>query len=80
MTWFTNFKLLLPVPQSPEHTRPTPPREAQIRTRAPSPRRTIGEGRYLLPPRVHRSSDPGFPPGTEVCREEFVVLPTVSDV
>ncbi|KAF0023876.1 hypothetical protein F2P81_024506 [Scophthalmus maximus] len=49
-------------PMTPEHTpRPTPPRDGAIRTRAPSPRRAVGEGRYLLPPRTHRSSDPGQP-------------------
>lgn len=47
--------------KTPERPRPTPPRESLIRTRAPSPRR---EGRYLLTPRIHRSSDPGLPPGS----------------
>ncbi|XP_023285846.1 CAD protein [Seriola lalandi dorsalis] len=55
-------------PVTPEHPRPTPPREGPVRTRAPSPRRGPGEGRYLLPPRTHRSSDPGLPP-------EMVMLP-----
>lgn len=55
---------VFPVVQTPERTRPTPPREALLWTRAPSPRRSVGESRYLLPPRIHRSSDPGFPPGT----------------
>ncbi|KAM3602332.1 uncharacterized protein V6R79_002224 [Siganus canaliculatus] len=49
-------------PMTPEHTRPTPPRDTQVRTRAPSPRRAAAESRYLLPPRIHRSSDPGLPP------------------
>uniref|UniRef100_A0A8C4NST1 Multifunctional protein CAD n=1 Tax=Dicentrarchus labrax TaxID=13489 RepID=A0A8C4NST1_DICLA len=31
---------------------------------SPSPRRSAGESRYLLPPRIHRSSDPGLQPGT----------------
>uniref|UniRef100_A0A7N6B3K3 Multifunctional protein CAD n=1 Tax=Anabas testudineus TaxID=64144 RepID=A0A7N6B3K3_ANATE len=30
----------------------------------PSPRRGAVETRFLLPPRLHRSSDPGLPPGT----------------
>uniref|UniRef100_A0AAQ6A5K9 Multifunctional protein CAD n=1 Tax=Amphiprion ocellaris TaxID=80972 RepID=A0AAQ6A5K9_AMPOC len=30
----------------------------------PSPRRAAREAGYLLPPRIHRSSDPGLPPGT----------------
>eukprot|EP00064_Thunnus_orientalis_P018987 superscaffoldBa00004567_g19096 len=56
-------------PKTPEHPRPTPPREGPVRTRAPSPRRSAaGESRYLLPPRTHRSSDPGLPP-------EMIMLP-----
>lgn len=55
---------VFPVVQTPDRTRPTPPREGLVRTRAASPRRSVGESRYLLPPRLHRSSDPGFPPGT----------------
>ncbi|KAK5879721.1 hypothetical protein CesoFtcFv8_022814 [Champsocephalus esox] len=56
-------------PMSPEPARPTPPRDSLIRTRAPSPRRLTSESRYLLPPRIHRSSDPGFTP-------ELMMLPT----
>ncbi|XP_029902796.1 multifunctional protein CAD isoform X2 [Myripristis murdjan] len=58
------------IPVTPECPRPTPPREGLVRTRAPSPRRSVGEGRYMLPPRIHRSSDPGLPP-------EFMVPPVV---
>uniref|UniRef100_A0A8D0ADL1 Multifunctional protein CAD n=1 Tax=Sander lucioperca TaxID=283035 RepID=A0A8D0ADL1_SANLU len=50
------------------HPRPTPPREGPVRTRASSPRRLTSESRYLLPPRTHRSSDPGLIP-------EMVMLP-----
>uniref|UniRef100_A0A3Q3IMZ5 Multifunctional protein CAD n=1 Tax=Monopterus albus TaxID=43700 RepID=A0A3Q3IMZ5_MONAL len=46
----------------PEHLRCTPPRESLVRTRAPSPRRCVGENRFILPPRIHRCSDPGLPP------------------
>ncbi|CAL8315987.1 unnamed protein product [Lota lota] len=49
---------------TPEPLRPTPPREGMVRTRAASPRRA--DGRYMLPPRVHRSSDPGLPPEVTV--------------
>uniref|UniRef100_A0A673C992 Multifunctional protein CAD n=1 Tax=Sphaeramia orbicularis TaxID=375764 RepID=A0A673C992_9TELE len=56
------------VQQTPEHLRRTPPRDATVRSRAASPRRTTAEGRYLLPPRVHRSSDPGLPPGIKTNR------------
>uniref|UniRef100_A0AAX7T6L1 Dihydroorotase n=1 Tax=Astatotilapia calliptera TaxID=8154 RepID=A0AAX7T6L1_ASTCA len=48
--------------RTPERRRPTPPRDG-VRTRAASPRRIGGESRYLLPPRIHRASDPGLPPG-----------------
>uniref|UniRef100_A0A3Q1C6K3 Multifunctional protein CAD n=1 Tax=Amphiprion ocellaris TaxID=80972 RepID=A0A3Q1C6K3_AMPOC len=37
----------------------------------PSPRRAAREAGYLLPPRIHRSSDPGLPP-------EMVMLPPAS--
>uniref|UniRef100_A0AAQ5XMB2 Multifunctional protein CAD n=1 Tax=Amphiprion ocellaris TaxID=80972 RepID=A0AAQ5XMB2_AMPOC len=53
-----------PSETTPEHSRPTPPRDGLVRTRAPSPRRAAREAGYLLPPRIHRSSDPGLPPGT----------------
>ncbi|XP_028253992.1 multifunctional protein CAD [Parambassis ranga] len=56
------------IPTTPEHPRLTSPCDGQVRTRAPSPRRSAGESRYLLPPRIHRSSDPGLPP-------EMVMLP-----
>lgn len=55
------FTLIL-LHQTPERRRPTPPRDG-VRTRAASPRRIGGESRYLLPPRIHRASDPGLPPG-----------------
>ena len=68
--------LLLSVMKTPERPRPTPPREALIRTRAPSPRR---DGRYLLMPRIHRSSDPGLPPGeTPPCWSPTPRLPSGS--
>uniref|UniRef100_A0A7N8X845 Carbamoyl-phosphate synthetase 2, aspartate transcarbamylase, and dihydroorotase n=1 Tax=Mastacembelus armatus TaxID=205130 RepID=A0A7N8X845_9TELE len=57
-----------------KHPRSTPPRESLVRTRAPSPRRTAGESRFLLPARVHRSSDPGLPP-VIVLPVEMVSLP-----
>ncbi|CAL8318155.1 unnamed protein product [Merluccius merluccius] len=58
-TWPTVTSTLIP-PETPEPLRPTPPREVMVRTRAASPRRS--DGRYMLPPRVHRSSDPGLAP------------------
>ncbi|KAI4798412.1 hypothetical protein KUCAC02_022074 [Chaenocephalus aceratus] len=65
----TPAELVKESPMSPEPARPTPPRDSLIRTRAPSPRRLTSESRYLLPPRIHRSSDPGFTP-------EMMMLPT----
>uniref|UniRef100_A0A667ZGX2 Multifunctional protein CAD n=1 Tax=Myripristis murdjan TaxID=586833 RepID=A0A667ZGX2_9TELE len=63
---------------TPECPRPTPPREGLVRTRAPSPRRSVGEGRYMLPPRIHRSSDPGLPPAFDKpVKREFMVPPVV---
>lgn len=47
---------------------PERPRQAAsvdvVRSRAPSPRRSAGDGRFILPPRIHCTSDPGLPPGT----------------
>ncbi|XP_011489670.1 CAD protein [Oryzias latipes] len=48
--------------KTPERPRHTPPREATVRTRALSPRRTPAEPRFLLQPRIHRASDPGLAP------------------
>uniref|UniRef100_A0A3B3Z5U8 Uncharacterized protein n=1 Tax=Poecilia mexicana TaxID=48701 RepID=A0A3B3Z5U8_9TELE len=59
-TW--SAKVCFPFHQSPERPRPTPPREGHVRARPPSPRRAPGESRFLLPQRLHRSSDPGLPP------------------
>ncbi|XP_055728633.1 CAD protein-like isoform X4 [Salvelinus fontinalis] len=50
------------VQQTPEHPRLTSPCEG---IRAPSPRRSAGDGRYMLPPRIHRSSDPGVTPAED---------------
>ncbi|KAF6723169.1 CAD protein [Oryzias melastigma] len=48
--------------KTPERLRHTPPREGTVRTRAASPRRAAAEPRFLLQPRIHRSSDPGLAP------------------
>uniref|UniRef100_A0A4W5PER9 Multifunctional protein CAD n=1 Tax=Hucho hucho TaxID=62062 RepID=A0A4W5PER9_9TELE len=47
---------------APIPTQPPEPVKEGICTRAPSPRRSAGDGRYMLPPRIHRSSDPGITP------------------
>ncbi|XP_057679004.1 CAD protein [Corythoichthys intestinalis] len=67
-TWPVASVLTPESPMTPERPRPTPPRDGLVRTRAASPRRSAGDGRYLQPARVHRSSDPGLPP-------EMVMLP-----
>ncbi|XP_026855840.2 CAD protein isoform X3 [Electrophorus electricus] len=61
----------LPVPDVTRDTPKTPERIRQsvasevLRTRALSPRRVAGDSRFVLPPRVHRASDPGLPPAEE---------------
>lgn len=49
-------------PQTPERPRHAGVGET-LRGRASSPRRAgpVGEGRFHLPPRIHRASDPGLP-------------------
>uniref|UniRef100_A0A9J7XI81 Multifunctional protein CAD n=1 Tax=Cyprinus carpio carpio TaxID=630221 RepID=A0A9J7XI81_CYPCA len=47
---------------TPERLRQTTPVDV-VRSRAPSPRRSTGDGRFILPPRIHRASDPGLLPG-----------------
>ncbi|NXU59007.1 PYR1 protein, partial [Turnix velox] len=46
----------------PPHTAPTKESTKTMRGRASSPRRAgpMGEGRFHLPPRIHRASDPGL--------------------
>ncbi|XP_043538142.1 CAD protein isoform X1 [Chiloscyllium plagiosum] len=51
--------------KTPEHSK-HPSQTETVRTRAPSPRRLASggpamDGRFHLPPRIHRSSDPGLP-------------------
>ncbi|XP_040282824.1 CAD protein isoform X2 [Bufo bufo] len=49
--------------KTPERHRHVTMQSETIRSRAPSPRRAgpAGDGRFHLPPRIHRSSDPGLP-------------------
>lgn len=49
---------------TPERLRQTTPVDV-VRSRAPSPRRSTGDGRFILPPRIHRASDPGLLPGAD---------------
>uniref|UniRef100_A0A672S9E1 CAD protein-like n=1 Tax=Sinocyclocheilus grahami TaxID=75366 RepID=A0A672S9E1_SINGR len=46
---------------TPERPRQAAPVDV-VRSRAPSPRRSTGDGRFILPPRIHCTSDPGLPP------------------
>uniref|UniRef100_A0A8C2ITP9 Multifunctional protein CAD n=1 Tax=Cyprinus carpio TaxID=7962 RepID=A0A8C2ITP9_CYPCA len=43
-----------------------------VRSRAPSPRRSTGDGRFILPPRIHRASDPGLLPGADGIHDVLV--------
>lgn len=49
--------------QTPERPRHVVAAGETLRGRASSPRRAgpVGEGRFHLPPRIHRASDPGLP-------------------
>ncbi|KAG8535487.1 hypothetical protein GDO81_028455, partial [Engystomops pustulosus] len=51
------------VVKTPERHRQVTMQSETIRSRAPSPRRAgpAGDPRFHLPPRTHRSSDPGLP-------------------
>uniref|UniRef100_W5NFZ0 Multifunctional protein CAD n=1 Tax=Lepisosteus oculatus TaxID=7918 RepID=W5NFZ0_LEPOC len=69
-TWSPRMPTPLPAELAKDSTK-TPERTRQgergetIRTRVPSPRRVTpgaGDSRFMLPPRIHRASDPGLPP------------------
>ncbi|XP_064196290.1 CAD protein isoform X2 [Anguilla rostrata] len=47
--------------QTPERHRQAAVGET-LRARTSSPRRSAGDSRFILPPRIHRASDPGLPP------------------
>ncbi|KAI1897566.1 hypothetical protein AGOR_G00084580 [Albula goreensis] len=69
-TWPASVPATLPpepakdVLQTPEHPRQAGPVET-LRARPSSPRRAAGDSRFMLPPRVHRASDPGLPPAED---------------
>ncbi|KAL2082486.1 hypothetical protein ACEWY4_022304 [Coilia grayii] len=65
-------------PKTPERTRLS---AEALRLRPPSPRRTAaGEGRFILPPRIHRSSDPSFPPDVAVSADPYPPPPPLSRI
>nr|XP_033793389.1 CAD protein isoform X1 [Geotrypetes seraphini] len=66
--------------KTPEHHRHAAQNEI-IRGRAPSPRRTgpTGDGRFHLPPRIHRASDPGLPAAEEL-KEKSTKKPAEPDL
>ncbi|XP_042188862.1 CAD protein isoform X2 [Callorhinchus milii] len=81
------WPLGMPVPpqpstvKTPEHSR-HPTQTEIIRTRAASPRRIAGggpagDGRFHLPPRIHRSSDPGLANDT-IGQDGYIYPPPVS--
>ncbi|KAG7460903.1 hypothetical protein MATL_G00203950 [Megalops atlanticus] len=57
--------------QTPEHPRQAGLSEI-LRARASSPRRAAGDSRFMLPPRIHRASDPGLPPAAEDSKEKSI--------
>ncbi|XP_061097457.1 CAD protein isoform X2 [Conger conger] len=70
-TWPTSAPAPVPAPEpikepveTPERIRQTPGGE-MLRARTSSPRRSTGDGRFMLPPRIHRASDPGLPPAED---------------
>lgn len=64
---------------TPEHPRQVPPVDV-VRSRAPSPRRSAGDGRFILPPRIHRSSDPGLPPELALPAEAYAHPPPLARI
>ncbi|XP_069830459.1 multifunctional protein CAD [Dendropsophus ebraccatus] len=62
--------------KTPERHRHVTMQSETIRSRAPSPRRAgpAGDARFHLPPRIHRSSDPGLP-GEELKERAAKKLP-----
>ncbi|XP_066560917.1 multifunctional protein CAD isoform X2 [Amia ocellicauda] len=69
--------------KTPERARPGVPCET-VRARAPSPRRAAaaiaaGDGRFMLPPRIHRASDPGLLPGSRKKTSKSFLVRTGTD-
>ncbi|TRY86953.1 hypothetical protein DNTS_000646 [Danionella cerebrum] len=64
---------------TPERPRQVAPSDV-VRSRAPSPRRSTGDGRFILPPRIHRSSDPGFPPELGLPAEAYTHPPPLARI
>ncbi|XP_067406623.1 multifunctional protein CAD [Emydura macquarii macquarii] len=69
-------KEILKTPERPRHT----VQSEMLRSRASSPRRAgpVGDGRFHLPPRIHRASDPGLP--AEDVREKAAKKATEPDL
>ncbi|XP_075770611.1 multifunctional protein CAD isoform X2 [Pelodiscus sinensis] len=69
-------KETLKTPERPRHT----VQSEVLRSRASSPRRAgpVGDGRFHLPPRIHRASDPGLP--AEDVREKAAKKSTEPDL
>lgn len=69
-------KETLKTPERPRHT----VQSETLRSRASSPRRAgpVGDGRFHLPPRIHRASDPGLP--AEDVREKVTKKATEPDL
>ncbi|XP_036406500.1 CAD protein isoform X2 [Megalops cyprinoides] len=65
--------------QTPEHPRQAGPSET-LRARTSSPRRAAGDSRFMLPPRIHRASDPGLPPDMVPTAETFSHPPPLARI
>lgn len=64
---------------TPDRPRPGPAAD-MVRSRAQSPRRSTGDGRFILPPRIHRASDPGLPPDLAPPVDAYVQTPPLARI
>uniref|UniRef100_W5LFG9 Multifunctional protein CAD n=1 Tax=Astyanax mexicanus TaxID=7994 RepID=W5LFG9_ASTMX len=79
-TWPTPVsKMNKDVLKTPERPLQVTPSES-LRTRAPSPRRSAGDGRLILPPRIHRASDPGLPPEMPAAADAYTHPPPLARI
>ncbi|KAM4694497.1 multifunctional protein CAD [Discoglossus pictus] len=70
------------VMKTPERHRHVTMQSETIRSRAPSPRRAgpTGDGRFHLPPRIHRASDPGLPVPRKMSVYQYSVTGTATKI
>uniref|UniRef100_A0AAY4EI46 Multifunctional protein CAD n=1 Tax=Denticeps clupeoides TaxID=299321 RepID=A0AAY4EI46_9TELE len=63
-TWQVASQTQVSNEPTPERPRPLVISDS-LRARAPSPRRSVGDGRFTQPQRIHHTSDPGLPPAED---------------